>query len=223
MVKQRPSNYKRPIPPKRGRKNPQEWKQTKRKYRRKLRKWQGPKRKRWPQHNPSNPKASFKHLLAFLPSIGITLAANGVATLAAFIVGAFLSESAHLSRIAPRMPMLTRQRSRLRRLERWIQNKKVDCAQIMGPYTRWYFSQIDSQTIYIILDFTTKTDKFLVAMVSALQGKRTIPLYWETGLANTKGVSRKALAQAALRQVAKWVPKDCASRPLGGQAGHLYR
>ena len=207
MVKQRPSNYKKPIPPKRGRKNPQEWKQDKRKYRRKLKKWEGPKNKKWPQPSPNNPKASFKHLLAFLPSIGITLAATGVATLAALIVGAFLSESVHLSRIAPRMPMITRQRSRLRRLERWIDNKKVDCAKIMGPYTKWYFSQIDSQTIYIILDFTTKKDKFLIAMVSALQGKRTIPLYWKTGLANTKGVSRKALAHQALRQVAKWVPE----------------
>ncbi len=175
MVRQRPSNYKKPIRPKRGRKSIQEWKQSKRKYRRKLKKWQGQKNKNWPQHHPSNPKASFKHLLAFLPSIGITLAANGMFTLAAFIVGAFLSESSHLSKIAPRMPMITRQRSRLRRLERWIDNKKVDSAKIMGPYTKWYFSQIDSKTIYIILDFTTKKDKFLVAMVSVLQGKRTIP------------------------------------------------
>ena len=106
------------------------------------------------------------------------------------------------------MPLAIQQSSRLRRLERWINSKKVDCAAIMGPYVRWYFGQIESKTVYIILDFTTKNDKFLIAMVSALQGKRTVPLYWTMGLANTKGVSRNALAHQALRQVAKWIPKD---------------
>ena len=43
MVRQRPSNYKKPVRPKRGRKNRQQWRQAKAKYRRKLRKWQGPK------------------------------------------------------------------------------------------------------------------------------------------------------------------------------------
>ena len=106
------------------------------------------------------------------------------------------------------MPLAIQQSSRLRRLERWINSKKVDCAAIMGPYARWYFGQIENQTVYIILDFTTKNDKFLIAMISALQGKRTVPLYWTIGLANTKGVSRNALAHQALRQVAEWVPKD---------------
>jgi hypothetical protein len=58
------------------------------------------------------------------------------------------------------------------------------------------------------LDFTTDRDKFLIAMVSLVWGKRTIPLSWAIGLANTKGVSRKALSQQAVRQVAEWIPDN---------------
>lgn len=208
MVRQRTNNYKAIKRPKRGRKNAQEWHQAKRKHRRQVRKRDGKKGKSWRNESPANPKASFKHLLAFLPSIGISLATSGLTTLAAFIVGAFLSESAHLPRIAARMPLAIQQSSRLRRLERWLNSKKIDTAAIMGPYARWYLGQIKSSTVYLILDFTTKNDQFLIPLVSALEGKRSIPLYWTIGLANTKGVSRNALAHQVLRQVAKWVPED---------------
>ena len=88
MVRQRINNYKAVKRPKRGGKNKQEWHRAKRKHRRQVRKRYGKKGQNWRQESPANPKASFKHLLAFLPSIGICLTATGLTTLAAFIVGA---------------------------------------------------------------------------------------------------------------------------------------
>ena len=145
--------------------------------------------------------------MAFLAAIGVPLIASHLSTLAALIVGTFLGESAHLPTIAAYMPLQIKQRSRLRRLERWIASEKVEPIIIMAPYAKWYLSQLKDPTLYMVLDFTTNTDKFLIAMVSVIIGKRTVPLYWTIGLAKECGVSRKKLSQEAVRQVAKWVPK----------------
>jgi hypothetical protein len=136
------------------------------------------------------------------------LIASQVVTLAAFVVAALLANSAHLPQIAAMMPLKIRQRSRLRRLERLLQSDKVDPMAVMAPIVRWFLKRIREQRIYLVLDFTTDRDQFLIAMVSLVWGKRTIPLSWAIGLANTKGVSRKALSQQAVRQVAEWIPED---------------
>jgi hypothetical protein len=127
-------------------------------------------------------------------------------TLAAFVVAALLANSCHLPQMAAFMPLRIRQRSRLRRLERFAVSEKVEPMAVMAPIARWLMKRVRAKRLYLILDFTTKQDQFLVAMVSLLWGKRTIPLAWTMGLANTKGVSRRKLSQQAVRLVAPWVP-----------------
>lgn len=152
-------------------------------------------------------KGSFTHLHLFLMSLSLPLISSQRETLAAFVVAALLANSSHLPQIAAFMPLRIRQRSRLRRLERWVDSEKVEPMAVMSPISRWLLRRIKARRIYLILDFTTKQDQFLIAMVSLLWGKRTIPLGWTIGLANTKGISRRALSQQAVRQVASWVPK----------------
>ena len=152
-------------------------------------------------------KSSFKHLLVFLAALSTPLIPSQVETLAAFIVAALSANSCHLPQIAAFMPLRIRQRSRLRRLERFLDSQKVDPMAVMAPIARWLLKQVKESGLYLVLDFTTKKDQFLIAMVSLVWGKRTIPLAWAIGLANTKGVSRRALAQQAVRQVAEWIPK----------------
>jgi hypothetical protein len=152
-------------------------------------------------------KGSCKHLYLFLMSLSMPLISSQRETLAAFVVAALLANSSHLPQIAAFMPLRIRQRSRLRRLERWVASEKVDPMAVMSPISRWLLRRVKDRRIYLILDFTTKKNEFLIAMVSLLWGKRTIPLGWTIGLANTKGVSRRALSQQAVRQVAPWVPK----------------
>lgn len=156
---------------------------------------------------PSGAKSSFKHLHLFLLALSIPLIPSQAETLAAFVVGALLANNCHLPQIAAFIPLKIRQRSRLRRLERFLDSQKVEPMAVMAPITRWLLKQVKEPCLYLVLDFTTKKDQFLIAMVSLVWGKRTIPLTWAIGLANTKGVSRRALAQQAVRQVAKWIPK----------------
>jgi hypothetical protein len=157
---------------------------------------------------PSGAKSSFKHLHLFLLALSIPLIPSQRETLAAFVVGALLANSCHLPQIAAFMPLKIRQRSRLRRLERFLDSQKVEPMEVMAPITRWLLRRVEEPCLYLVLDFTTKKDQFLIAMVSLIWGKRTIPLAWTIGLANTKGVSRRALAQQAVRLVAEWVPKS---------------
>ena len=164
------------------------------------------KQPRWDARS-SGAKSSFKHLHLFLLALSIPLIPSQRETLAAFVVGALLANSCHLPQIAAFMPLKIRQRSRLRRLERFLDSQKVEPMAVMAPITRWLLKQVKEPCLYLVLDFTTKKDQFLIAMVSLVWGKRTIPLAWAIGLANTKGVSRRALAQQAVRQVAKWIPR----------------
>jgi hypothetical protein len=191
----------------RQRKKTQRWRQQ----RQRARKERGNRRKRhkearWDARQ-GNARSSFKHLYRFLLTIGVPLIMSQVETLAAFIVATLLGGSGHLPQIAAWMPLNIRQRSRLRRLERWLNSQKVEPMTVMAPIARWLLRQVKESHLYLVLDFTTKKDQFLIAMVSLVWGKRTIPLSWAIGLANTKGVSRRTLAQQAVNQVAAWVPK----------------
>lgn len=147
----------------------------------------------------------------FLLALSIPFIPSQVQTLAAAVVGALLANSCHLPQIAASMLLRIRQRSRLRRLERLlaskkkVQGQKITPMMVMAPVARW-FLQRAGPTVYLVLDFTTQRDQFLIAMVSLVWGKRTIPLAWALGKANTKGVSRKALAYQAVDQVAAWMP-----------------
>jgi hypothetical protein len=151
-------------------------------------------------------KGSFKHLHLFLMAFSMPLIGSQKETLAAFVVAALLANSCHLPQIAAFMPLRIRQRSRLRRLERFVASEKVEPMEVMAPIARWLLKRVKAKRLYLILDFTTKQDQYLIAMVSLLWGKRTIPLAWTIGLANTKGVSRRKLSQQAVRLVAAWVP-----------------
>jgi len=195
------------------RKKTKYWRQQRHRARRqranRRKRWRQQKRKlpRW-EARPQGVRGSFTHLLLFLLSLDVPLIGSQAQTLAAFVVGAPFASSAHLPQIAAVIPLKIKQRSRLRRLERFLQSNKVEPMAVMGPIVRWLLKRIKEQRIYLALDFTTDKDKFLVAMVSLVWGKRTIPLSWAVGLANTKGVSRKALAQQAVRQVAEWIPQN---------------
>ena len=164
------------------------------------------KRLRW-DARPGGAKSSFEHLHLFLLALNIPLIASQTETLAAFVVAALLANSCHLPQIAAFMPLQIRQRSRLRRLERFLDSRKVEPMAVMAPVARWLLKQVETPCLYLVLDFTTKKDLFLIAMVSLVWGKRTIPLAWIIGLANTKGVSRRALAEQVVRLVAEWIPK----------------
>jgi hypothetical protein len=145
----------------------------------------------------------------FLHSLELPLIQSQVVTLAAFVIGAVLANSCHLPQIAAYMPLPLAQRYRLQRLERFLQSKKVKPMDVMAPIARWLLRRAAAVgPIKLVLDFTTNRDQHLIAMVSLIWGKRTLPLAWAVGQANTKGVSRRALAQQAVGHVAAWVPDD---------------
>jgi hypothetical protein len=149
----------------------------------------------------------------FLRTLNIPLIPSQIQTLAAAVVGALLANNCHLPQIAACMPLRLRQRSRLRRVERLLTSHKERRGQpltamaVMAPVARWFLRRA-GPTIYLVLDFTTQRDQFLIAMVSLVWGTRSIPLAWALGAANTKGVSRRALAYQAVDQVAAWMPSD---------------
>jgi hypothetical protein len=212
MSKQKQGNKPKTKRRKNKRKKNKHWQQQ----RHRARKEQANQRKRHRRRRkqprwgakPSGAKSSFKHLHLFLLALSIPLIPSQRETLAAFVVGALLANSCHLPQIAAFMPLKIRQRSRLRRLERFLDSQKVEPMAVMAPIARWFLKQVKEPCLYLVLDFTTKKDQFLIAMVSLVWGKRTIPLAWTIGLANTKGVSRRALARKAVRLVAEWIPKN---------------
>jgi hypothetical protein len=156
-------------------------------------------------------RGASQQLQFFLLSLHLPLIPSQVQTLAAAVVGALLANSCHLPQIAAKMPIGLRQRSRLRNLERLLTSQKKKQGQPitpmarMEPVARWFLRRA-GPTIYLVLDFTTQRDQFLVALVSLVWGRRTIPLAWALGAANTKGVSRRELARQAVNQVAAWMP-----------------
>lgn len=120
------------------------------------------------------------------------------------LVGMSQAVSAHQHKIASAMPTKTKQRSKIQRLRRLLDNPKLCAKDIYQPIVRQALSGLQRQKVHLLLDRVVLSATQNVLVVSVGFRRRSIPLVWR--ILPHSGSSTLNDQQRLLRAAAKLLP-----------------
>ena len=120
-------------------------------------------------------------------------------TLAWLMSGLVYSRSVHLSAIANQLPGLSKKLSKVKRLERWLDNGSVRVRRWYGPVARELLARAGRSQggIRLVLDGTKVSQHHQLLMVALIYRRRALPIAW-TWLRCGKGHSSGGVQQALM-------------------------
>ena len=122
------------------------------------------------------------------------------------LVGISQAVSAQQHQIAAAMPVKTKQRSKIQRLRRLLDNPKLSAQEIYHPIVRQAMSGLKRQKVHLLLDRVVLSPTQNVLVVSVGFRRRSIPLVWR--ILSHSGSSTLKDQQTLLRQAAKLLPSS---------------
>ena len=100
-------------------------------------------------------------------------------TLAGFSLGVMETRRCTLSIVAEGLGLLGKADSVERRLQRWLDNERVDSQECQRAWARWVLSKVDmSQGMTLLVDETKLSDHMSVMVVGLAYERRCVPLAW---------------------------------------------
>src|SRR5579863_348536 len=100
-------------------------------------------------------------------------------TLAAFSLGVMETRRCTLSIVAEGLGVLGKADSVERRLQRWLDNGRVESEECQRSWSKWVLSKVDMSAGLTLLVDETKLSEHMSAMVVGLAyERRCIPLAW---------------------------------------------
>ena len=99
-------------------------------------------------------------------------------TLALFISGIIGSQKCHLPAIARKVPTDSKPQSRIRRLERWLANPKIDSTLYYLPYVRTLLSSLPAGPLVLVIDGSEAGRDCVLLSINVVYKKRALPLCW---------------------------------------------
>ena len=122
-------------------------------------------------------------------------------TLGLLIVGAVVSLSSQVAKIARAMPLDTTQLSKEQRLRRFLDNERITQLDHYQPIAKHALQGLKGQKVQLLIDRVLLRDQHNILVVSIGFRRRSIPLAWKA--LEHRGSSsleeRKELLQAAIR------------------------
>ena len=94
------------------------------------------------------------------------------------LVGLYQSRSVHLSKIAEKIPGLTCLPSRVRRIQRFLENRAVRVRDWYEPVARRVLQRLGSGELRLILDGSKVGFRHQLLLIAVAYRKRSIPLAW---------------------------------------------
>lgn len=130
---------------------------------------------------------------------------------ALFSLGVVWSEHNWVSKVAEHLGRFGRIESMERRLQRWLDNERIDVQVNCGAWSRWVLkSLVDPKRIVLVVDLTKLSDRMDVMMVGLAYRKRCIPLVWRCMAGNQPWPQGQVdLIMELLQVIAPALPDDC--------------
>jgi len=136
-------------------------------------------------------------------------------TLAALVCGIVQGKSCQLPNIAKNAPDAVRPESRIKRYSRWIQNEQVDFAVYYLPFIQQILNGLCSiRPLVFVMDGSEVGHECITLMVSALYGKRALPVVWLV-VKGRKGHLAEELHLELLQKLHALVPEGSQAYFLG--------
>lgn len=118
----------------------------------------------------------------------------------ALLAGLYLSRSVHLSKVAAKIPGLTRLPSKIRRLQRFLDNSAVRVRDWYAPFAQAILQQMGGQELRLIVDGSKVGFGHQLLLISVAYRKRSLPLAW-TWVKSSRGHSSTWKQRALLTYV----------------------
>ena len=124
------------------------------------------------------------------------------------MVGIYLSNQVHLSKIANKIPGQAKLNSVVQRLRRLLMNKDIHVRQWYEPLAKEYLhSQAQHGQVRLLVDCSKVSFHYQLLMVSIAYRRRSIPIVW-TWVKHKRGHSSTVKQLALLRYVHKLIPQN---------------
>lgn len=130
---------------------------------------------------------------------------------ALFSLGIVWSEHNWTSKVAERLGWFGQLTSMERRLQRWLDNERIDVAANCQAWSRWVFdSLVDSKQVVLLVDLTKVGHRMDILMVGLAYRKRCIPLAWHCMTGNEPWSENQVdIILRLLGLIAPVVPTGC--------------
>ena len=119
-----------------------------------------------------------KALKQFYPGGAQGNLARHLDTLAFFVSGIVAAGSTALSKIAASVPQSAKPNSRIRRLERWMDNKRIEHKTFYLPYLRLVLESLMDGPLVVVMDGSLAGRNCVLLSPNLVYKKRAIPLCW---------------------------------------------
>jgi len=130
------------------------------------------------------------------------------------LVGLYQSRSVHLSKIAEKIPGLSCLPSRVRRIQRFLENRAVRVRDWYEPVTKSVLQRLGSGEVRLILDGSKVGFGHQLLLIAVAYRKRAIPLAW-TWVKGSRGHSSSWKQIALLSYVHGLIPAGTRVIALG--------
>ncbi len=117
-----------------------------------------------------------KALKQFYPGQPQGNLARHLDTLASMVSGIVASRSTSFSRIAANVPLPAKPNSRIRRVERWVDNKRIDHKTYYLPYLRLVLESLVDGPLVLVMDGSLAGRNCVLLSLNLVYKKRAIPL-----------------------------------------------
>lgn len=135
-------------------------------------------------------------------------------TLALFVSGIVASGSTALPKIAQSVPQAAKPNSRIRRLERWLDNKRIDHKTYYLPYLRLLLQSLPKGPLVLVMDGSLAGRNSVLLSLNLVYKKRAIPVCWRV-VKGKKGHLPVEVHLQLLQAAAAFLPVDRNSIFLG--------
>ena len=149
-----------------------------------------------------------KELKRFYPSEPKGNQARHLNTLAGLISGIVGSNSAHLPKIAKKVPDNTKKESRAKRFSRWVNNERIEFECYYLPYVEALLASLAHRPLLLAIDGSEIGRGCLILMVSVIYKKRALPIAWIV-VRGSKGHFPEETHVRLTEQVHDIVPEGC--------------
>jgi hypothetical protein len=129
-------------------------------------------------------------------------------TLAGFISGMVGSNSAHLPKIAKKVPDHTKKESRVKRFSRWVDNERIEFECYYLPYVEALLASLAHRPLLLAMDGSEMGRGCLTLMVSVIYKKRALPIAWIV-VQGSKGHFPEETHVCLIERVHDIVPEGC--------------
>ena len=104
--------------------------------------------------------------------------ARHLSTLTGLISGMVGCNSAHLPKIAKKVPDRAKKESRVKRFSRWVNNERIEFECYYLPYVEALLTSLAHRPLLLAMDGSEMGRRCLTLMVSVIYKKRALPVAW---------------------------------------------